>query len=123
MRAQFHALCSSCGSCLNVRRRTGAHLQLEGFKQVHSGLHARYVLDAGQIQHFFRGIDLGQPGAGIHHRLQRRRQLEFSAFRMRRQCGQMRLRGARRRAGNNSWKRERSRLQPSVQRLTLLASL
>ena len=91
MRAQFHALCSSCGSCPNVRRRTGAHLQLEGFKQVHSGLHARYVLDAGQIQHFFRGIDLGQPGAGIHHRLQRRRQLEFSAFRMRRQCGQMRL--------------------------------
>ena len=64
---------------------------MEGFKQVQSGLHARYVLYTGQIQHFLRDIDLGQPGAGIHHRLQRRRQLEFSAFRMRRQCGQMRL--------------------------------
>ena len=41
-----------------------------------------------------RRVHLDVRGAvvvGIHHRLQRRRQLEFSAFRMRRQCGQMRL--------------------------------
>ena len=86
MRAQFDALRTGLSSRANVRRRTRADFQLERFKQVHAGLDTRYVLNAGQIQHFLRDVDLGQSSAGIHHCLQGRGQLEFSAFGMWRQC-------------------------------------